>query len=217
MAVVKSIAQAANRRNKRRMRSLFALPDKLIPDRLSKELLSKDAFESYKKPAIIVGSVVGSILVGTLVVRKIYFNKINDLVDETRRREDERNLKVQSDATKPIRAIKETHGHSSSMPNTPNTDEPHSPGLSILLDKKPQSISTDGTSVLSHLSRRRRPLNSVCSYQLNLQINTPVELIIFSNDYVKRALKVLEDVKSRNKGRLGYVMPLNYSLCTIAN
>lgn len=188
------------------MRNLFALPEKLIPDRLSKELFSKDVIESYRKPAIIVGSVVGSIFVGTLVVRKIYFNKINDLVDETQRREDERNIKVRSDAIKQIGSVREQHGQSSSVPNTPMSDEPRSPGLSILVDQKSQqsnSLSLDRTSLNSHFTRRKpRNLNSLCSYQLNLQIDNPVELIIFSNEYVKRALKLLEDIKSRNKGMI---------------
>lgn len=183
------------------MRNLFALPEKLLPDRLSRGLLSNDVIENYKKPVIIVGTVVGSIVVGTLVVRNIYFNKINDLVEETRRRENERAIKVQSDAAKPIGLVREQQ-QSNSVPNTPN--EPRSPGLSVLMDQISQqgnSLSVDRVSLNSHLARRKpRNMNSICSHQMNVEIDHPVELVMFSTHYVKRALKLLEDLKARNRG-----------------
>lgn len=190
------------------MRNLFALPErlwpeKLLPDRLSKGLLSNDTIENYKKPVIIIGGVVGTLVVGTLVVRKIYFNKINELVDETQRRENERAIKVQSDAAKPIGLVREQQ-QSSSVPTTPN--EPRSPGLSVLMDQKGQqsnSLSTiDRVSLNSHLTRRGKPrnLNSICSHQMNVEIDHPVELVMFSTHYVKRALKLLEDLRARNRG-----------------
>lgn len=192
------------------MRNLFVLPEKLIPDKYS-ELLSKETIENYKKPAIIVGSVFGSLLVGTLVIRKIYVNKINDLVDETTRRENEKQIKVQSDANKSVSSITFSKDVSNSLPTTPaSSREPNSPGLSILVDKKSGSLPFDRISLNSHFIgrnvNRKRNLNSLCSYQLNLQIDNPVELIIFSNEYVKRALKILEDVKSRNKGKCLWIM-----------
>ena len=188
------------------MRNLFVLPNKLMPDKLP-ELLSKETIENYKKPAIIVGSVFGSILVGTLVIRKIYVSKINELVDETTRRENEKKIKVQSDANKSVSSITFSKDLSNSLPTTPaaSSREPNSPGLSILVDKKSGSLPFDRISLNSHFIgrnvNRKRNLNSLCSYQLNLQIDNPVELIIFSNEYVKRALKIFEDVKSRNKGK----------------
>ena len=177
----------------------------LIPEKLTKELLSKETIDNYRKPVIIISSVFGSILIGTLVIRKIYFKKINDLVNETRRRENEKQIKLQLDANKSISQIKEQQ-QSNSLPTTPlASNELNSSGLSILVDKKQQqqTNSLDRISLNSHFigrTGRRRNLNSLCSYQLNLQIDNPIELIIFGNEYVKRALKILEDVKTRNKG-----------------
>lgn len=181
------------------MKNLLLISDKL-PN------LSKEVFDNYKKPILIASSVFGSVLIGGLIVRKIYVKKINDLVDETRKREDEKKIKLQAaDLNRSLNQLNFKEQQSNSLPTTPSTVEPNSTGLSFLVQTKPQSNSLplDRVSLNSHFVgriNRKRNLNSLCSYQLNLQIDNPIELIIFGNEYVKRALKILEDVKSRNKG-----------------
>lgn len=172
---------------------------------------------NWRKLAFISTSLVFTFFLGRYVARKYYVKNISKvLTDETAKHDQARREKINRAGDQHPLFLPETPADSDTEKDNlgsqkisfsdPSTPSNHPSGLAQLVESSKASYRGTSLSELSsgRLSTRRRVASSLASTQINLSLRSPEELVIFGNEYIKRALKIWDATKNRIKGTVAF-------------
>lgn len=162
----------------------------------------------WHKWALITAGVVGTVFIGRYVAQKYYVESISKVLKD----ENDRHELIRKEKTgmEPPDTRSGTDGGpetGAEIGSKPSRSEPATPlnqpsGLAMLSDINRPALR--GSSMCDMVSGsytrvppRRRAVPSLASTQINMSLQTPEELILFGNEYVKRALKIWMDTRDR--------------------
>lgn len=169
----------------------------------------------WKKWTLITAGVTGTLLIGRYVAQKYYVESISKVLKTENERHEQARLEKSEksiDSTNEDASIEAKTVTSSALVSSSKSSlsEPTTPinqpsGLAMLSEIN--RTGNRGTSLcdlnsnIARLPSRRRAVPSLASTQINMSLQTPEELIMFGNEYVKRALKIWDDTRNRITGK----------------
>jgi hypothetical protein len=195
-----------------------------VQSKLSSQLT--DVFGAqWRRWTLVSAALVGTVLIGRYVAQKYYVESISKVLkDENDRHELARldkngrpidTIEEEAEDAEEVRRPSESSkvDESGNTQNAPKVSrsEPPTPsnqpsGLAMLSDTYRPTLRgsslCDLSGGIARMPPRRRAAPSLASTQINMSLQSPEELIMFGNEYVKRALKIWDDTRTRIQGEI---------------